>query len=428
MMPPPGPQQVLTFLLQLAVLLMVALCMGRLAMRLRMPAVVGELLSGVLLGPTLLGRLAADGGAMPLVDAVGQLGMLLLVGVCGAQLDTTMLRHRAGTAVRVSLAGLLIPLALGVAAGLVYGKVVRTPGDPVVFALFLGVAMCVSAIPVIAKTLTDMNLLHRDLGQLTLTAGVFDDAVGWFLLTVVSAMATAGLRPGQVGLSILYVCGFVVAAWAVGRPLVRVAFRVARRAGDAAPSIALAVVVILLGAAATQAMGMEPVFGAFVAGLLLGSPGAAELRALAALRTTVFAVLAPIFLAAAGLRVDLTALGNGRVLLLAVVLLVVAIIGKFAGAYLGARLSGLSRWEGLALGAGMNARGAVEVVVAMVGLRLRILDVAAYTVVILIAAVTSLIAPPLLRLAMSRVHPPTPDERRRGEELSALASADGTRR
>jgi Kef-type K+ transport system membrane component KefB len=424
--PPPGPEQILTFLLQLAVLLVVALAMGRLAMRFGLPAVIGELLSGVLLGPTLLGRLAEEGASMPLVDAVGHLGMLLLVGVCGAQLDTGMLRRRAGTAVKVSVAGLVVPLALGIAAGLAYGRLVGVPGpgDPVVFALFLGVAMCVSAIPVIAKTLTDMNLLHRDLGQLTLTAGMVDDAVGWFLLSVVSAMATVGVRPGKVGLSVLLMAGFVVVAWVVGRPLVRWALRMAGQAGDGAAAIAVAVVVILLGGAATQAMGMEPVFGAFVAGLLLGAPGVTELRALASLRTTVLAVFAPIFLATAGLRVELGSLGDGRVLALAAALLVVAFVGKFAGAYLGARLGGLGRWEGLALGAGMNARGAVEVVVAMVGLRLGILDAPAYTVVILIAVVTSLTAPPLLRLAMARVRE-TDGERRREEELRVLTQPDG---
>lgn len=423
--PPPGPDQILTFLLQLAVLLVVALALGRLAMRFGLPAVVGELLSGVLLGPTLLGRLAEQGASMPLVDAVGQLGMLLLVGLCGAQVDTGMLRRRAGTAARISVAGLVVPLALGVAAGLAYTRFAGTPGrgDPVVFALFVGVAMCVSAVPVIAKTLTDMNLLHRDVGQLTLTAGMFDDAAGWFLLSVVSAMATAGMRPGRAGLSVLLMLGLLMAAWVVGRPLAGLALRIAARSGDGA-AIALAVVVILLGGAATQAMGMEPVFGAFVAGLLLGAQGVSGLGALASLRTTVLAVFAPIFLATAGLRVSLGSLASGPVLLLAVVLLVVAFAGKFAGAYLGARLSGLSRWEGLALGAGMNARGAVEVVVAMVGLRLGILDAPAYTVVILIAVVTSLTAPPLLRLAMARVRE-TDGERRRAAELRVLTRTDG---
>jgi Kef-type K+ transport system membrane component KefB len=415
-LPSLAPHVLLVFLLQVSLLLLVALAMGRLAVRLGLPALVGELLTGVLLGPSLAGALApeafswvlpADAGQLHLTDAVGQIGVLLLVGVTGAQLDTAMLRKRGATGVRVSLAGLLLPLALGIGAGfLVPGALIPDGTDRGVFALFLGVAMCVTAIPVIAKTLADMGLLHRDIGQLTLAAGTVDDAVGWFLLSVVSAAATTGVRAGAVSLSAVYLLAFLVAALVAGRPLVRWAMRQAGRAADGGPRVTVAVVVILLGAAATHAMGMEALFGAFVAGILLGQARAGDpamWRDLTPLRTVVLSVLAPLFLATAGLRMDLTALADPRVLLAATALLTVAVVGKFAGAYLGARGSRLSHWEGIALGAGMNARGVVEVVVATTGLRLGVLSVATYTVIVLIAVVTSVMGPPILRLAMSRV-------------------------
>jgi len=163
------------------------------------------------------------------------------------------------------------------------------------------------------------------------------------------------------------------------------------------------VVVILLGAGSTHALGMEPVFGAFVAGILVGTARGVDQMRLAPLRTVVLSVLAPIFLASAGLRMDLTGLRDPAVAFAAVAVLGVAIVGKFAGAYLGARLSRLSNWEGLALGAGMNARGVVEVIVAMTGLRLGVLNTDTYTIVVLVAIVTSLMAPPMLRLAMARI-------------------------
>ncbi len=164
-----------------------------------------------------------------------------------------------------------------------------------------------------------------------------------------------------------------------------------------------AVLVIIAGAAITQSLGLEAVFGAFVAGVLAGAPGAGEPARLASLRTSVMWVFAPIFLATAGLRMGLTALATPSVALAAVVVLAIAIIGKFAGAYIGARTSRLSRREGLALGAGMNARGVVEVVVALVGLRLGVISSATYTVIVLVAIVTSMMAPPLLRRAMAGV-------------------------
>jgi K+:H+ antiporter len=410
--PPLAADELLTLIAQLVALLSLALVLGRLATRVGMPAIVGELLAGVLLGPSLLGHTApavyhwlfpSQPTQQHLLDAVGQFGVLLLVGIAGAHLDVADLPRRGATAVRISVLGLVIPLALGITAGYFAPGSLMNKSDRVVFAMFLGVAMCVTAIPVIAKTLADMNLLHREVGQLTLTAGMLDDAVGWFLLSVVSAMAAVGLHRGPLTRSVLYLVGFVLFATLAGRYIVRWVMRLAGRSKEYGTSIMVAVVLILSGAAVTQALHMEAVFGAFVVGVLIGARGVTEPRRLAPLRTVVLSVLAPIFLATAGLRMDLKVLGNPTVLLAAIVALAIAIAGKFAGAYLGARLSRMGHWAGIAIGAGMNSRGVVEIVVAMVGLRLGVLNVASYTIVALIAVVTSLMAPPLLRLAMSRV-------------------------
>ncbi|WP_412745796.1 cation:proton antiporter [Krasilnikovia sp. MM14-A1004] len=398
--------------MQVSLLLALALLLGAVAARLRLPRVVGELLAGVLVGPSVLGYLAPPVSAwlMPrrpeqlhLLDAVAQLGVLLLVGLTGMELDRQLIRRRGGTAARVSVAGLLVPLALGVAAGYLLPTAYLGGTERTVFALFLGVAMCVSAIPVIAKTLADLDLQHRDVGQLALIAAAVDDTVGWFLLSVVAAMATIGVSPALVGLSLLYVSGFVAVAAVAGTPTVRVVLGLAARSPGPGPSVATAVVIVLLAAAASHALGMEPVLGAFVAGLLVMRSGMADPKRLAPLRIVVHSVLAPLFLVMAGFRMDLTALARPAVLLLAVVVIALAIVGKFLGAYLGARMSRLPHWEGVALGAAMNSRGAVEVVVAMTGLRLGVLTTATYTVVVLVALVTSVMAGPLLRWSMARV-------------------------
>lgn len=422
----------LLFLLQVSLLLLLAILLGRLAARVGLPAIVGELSAGVLVGPSLLGWLTPDLSswlfpAVPdqahLLDAVGQIGVLLLVGLTGVEMDMGMIRRRGATAARISVAGLVIPLGLGIGLGYPLAALLDIEGDTAVFALFLGVAMCVSAIPVIAKTLMDMRLMHRNVAQLTLASGMVDDAVGWFLLSIVSALAIGGLTGAKVALALAYLVLVVLLAVLVGRPLVRTVLRLSR--GSAEQTAAIAAVLILLAAAGTQALGLEAVFGAFLCGMLIGSGGESVRARTAPLRTVVLAVLAPVFFATAGLRIDLRALAHPMILAAAAIVLCTAIVGKFAGAYLGARLSRLTRWEALALGAGMNARGVIEVIVAMVGLRLGILNTATYTIVVLVAVVTSIMAPPLLRIAMKRVDVTPEEEARRRLDGASRIPGEG---
>ncbi|MGW4829200.1 cation:proton antiporter [Amycolatopsis japonica] len=403
----------LLFLLQLGLLLGLAFALGRLAIRLKMPAVVGELTAGVLIGPSVLAHLAPglsawllphDATQLNLLDAVGQLGVLLLVGITGMHMDLKLVRRKGGPAAWTSAGGLLVPLGLGVGLGFVLpASLIPAGTDRAVFALFLGVAMGVSAIPVIAKTLLEMRLLHRDIGQLIVSAAAVDDIVGWLLLSVVSALAVTGLVAGQVAFSIAGLLVVLVFTVVAGRPLVNASLRLANRSSEQGPGIATVVVLLLLAAAGTHAIGMEPVLGTLLCGILIGSSKHADLARLAPLRTIVLAVLTPIYFATAGLRMDLTALRDPAVLGSAVLVLAVAVIGKFAGAYLGARVGRLSHWEGLALGSGLNARGVIQVIVAIVGLRLGVLTTATYTIIVLVAIVTSLMAPPTLRRAVGRI-------------------------
>jgi Kef-type K+ transport system membrane component KefB len=423
----------LVFLLQVGLLLGTALVLGRLAARLGMPAVVGELTAGVLLGPSVLAHLAPGIGGwllpraaaqLNLLDAVGQLGVLLLVAVTGMHMDLKLIRQRGATAAKVSGAGLLLPLGLGIGAGFLLPDMLRPDtASPLVFALFLGVAMCVSAIPVIAKTLIDMKLIHRNLGQLILLAGTIDDAFGWLMLSVVSALATTGLHAAGVAYSVLSLLGVLLFSATIGRYLVRTAMRLALRSGEPALPVAVAVVLVILCSAATHALRLEAVLGAFVCGILLGTcrdlgSGSDLGTAWAApLRTVVLSVLAPLFFATAGLRMDLAALGRADVAIAAVVVVALAIAGKFLGAGLGAAMSRMNRWEALALGAGMNARGVVEIVIASVGLTTGILSIEMYTIIVLVAVLTSVMAPPIMRVAMKRIEQTAEEELREQEQL-----------
>ncbi|MFI2074047.1 cation:proton antiporter [Streptomyces triculaminicus] len=410
-------------------LLGAALVLGRLAVRVGMPPVVGELCAGILLGPSVLGHIvpslsswlpdaAAPQGPL---NPLGLLGVVLLVGMTGIEIDIKALRRRRVATLAVGTTGLLVPLGLGVAAGFMLpSSLVAAGSRQPVFAAFLGVALCVSAIPVIAKILADMRLLHRTMGQLILGAGMVDDAIGWLLLSVVSAMATSRPQAGHVLMSVGAMAAVVILALAVARPLVRRALDLAGRSQEAAPTIAVATVILLLGAAATQALGLEPMLGAFIGGVLIGSGSNVDLRRLAPLRAVVMAVFAPLFFATAGLHIDLAALAHPIVASAALVVLAVAVVGKFAGAFLGALVARLGVWEALAMGAGMNARGVIQIVVATAGLRLGVLTPATYTIIVLVAVVTSVMAPPVLRVAMRRIEQ-TEEEELRRRDLAAFS-------
>src|SRR5260370_29600077 len=277
--------QELLLLLQLGLLLGLALALGALARRIGMPAVVGELIAGLVLGPSILGKAApraltwllpAQAGQMHLLDAVSQVAVMLLVGMIGAQLDLKTMVRRSSTVLRVSAGGLFVPLALGLGAGFLLPRNIWPAGvDRTTFAVFLGVTMCVSAIPVIAKTLADLHLLHRDVGQLILASAAVQDTAGWLLLSLVSALAVGALGPGAVLASLIRLLAFIAVAALAGPPLVRIVLRTAAPAADPGPVNAAVAELVLLGAAAAPALRLEPVLRARATGSLIGSQTAA---------------------------------------------------------------------------------------------------------------------------------------------------------
>ncbi len=428
-----GGHSLLIFLLALAVLLGVALLFGRLARWLSLPAVAGELTAGVLLGPSVFGHAAPRlsnwllphvPGQMHLIDAIGELGVILLVGFAGISIDLGLLRRRAGTAARVGLGALLSPLAAGVAVGFALpATLVAGRTDRVTFAAFIGVAMCVSAIPVIVKTLLDMKLLHRNIGQLIISAATFDDIIGWLLLSFVSAMATSGLRAHHMLVAAGWLVGVCAFCLTLARPLTDQVLRLTTKSEDPGPMTA-AVALLLLGfAALTQAVGAEAIIGALFGGMVISSSKWLDRERLAPLRTFTASVLAPVFFITAGLRMDLTALRRPALLGAAVLVLAVAVGSKFIGAYATARGSRIDHWDAVALGAGLNARGVMEVILAITGLQLGVLTTAMYTIIVLVAIITSVMAPPVLRYATRRVELTQEDRVR--ELLMAEPSASG---
>jgi Kef-type K+ transport system membrane component KefB len=249
------------------------------------------------------------------------------------------------------------------------------------------------------------------------------DLVGWVLLSVVSAMATVRHTTTSTAMNATGSSTFAARTPTVARPVVGQVLRLAGRTRDQGVMTATVVLVVFAFAAGTQALHLEAVLGAMLGGMVIGSSRWLDREQLGALRTFTTAVAAPVFFATAGLRMDLTALARPEILVATGLVLVVAVVTKFAGAYLGARTARLGRWEAMALGAGLNARGAIEVIIAMVGLQLGVLSTAMYTVIVLVAIITSLTAPPMLRLA-ARHLAVTDEEKARDRRMNGEGTGD----
>lgn len=404
--------QLLLFWLQLLALLLAARGLGGLMRSLGQPAVVGEIAAGVLLGPSVLGHLAPGlhGWLFPddplqasLLAGPAWLGVFLLLILTGLETDLALIRRLGRATGYVALGSLVLPVLAGVGLGLVLpDSFVGERTGREIFALFLGTALGISALPVIATILSDLDLMRRNVAQVLVAAAMANDIVGWILLGVVASLAQSGsLDAGRLLVTIAGLALFLGVAFTLGQRGVDALLRtVTLRRWGLSGSLSVVLLVALAAGATTHAIGLEAVFGAFIAGIVLGRSRFHDNEVFAHLDGLTRSFFAPVFFATAGLRVDLGLLAEPQVLRWGLAVVAVASASKAIGAHLGARLSGLSIREGLALGAGLNARGAVEIVVATVGLSLGVLNAQSYALVVLMAIVTSMMAPPLLRLVL----------------------------
>ena len=412
---PLGHHELLLVLLELSLLLLFSRGLGEVMRRINFPPVVGELLAGVLLGPSLFGLLFPNLHAQvfpqsqqqsDLLSVVSWLGVLCLLIVTGLETDLKLIIRKGKTALLISLGGIAIPFVTGFATGwLLPETFLAEPDKRLVFSLFIATAMSISAEPVIAKVLMDLNLIRRDIGQVTLAAGMTDDTIGWILLSVVSGLASSGKFDfGTVFRSVSAAILFLAIAFTIGRTIVDQILRwIDDKVGGVTASLSVLLVMSFLAAAFTQYLGLEAALGAFVVGILAGQSRRFSREAGHILEIFTAGFLAPIFFASAGLKVNLIALLNPQTLMLGLLVLAVACVGKFTGAYIGSRAGGLTHWEGMAMGSGMNARGAMEIVVATIGLSLGVLNPQMYSIILMVAIITSLMAPPLLRWSLARV-------------------------
>ncbi len=425
-------EEVLQLIVQVAVLLATARALGGIARRLGLPTVVGELLAGVILGPSLLSTLVPFIGdwIVPrteveghMLEVVALIGVMLLLVITGFETDLGLIRRRIGVALGVAAGGLVVPFATGLALGFALpDSLLVDPAQRTVFALFVATALSISAIPVLAKVLMDLDLMRREFGQTVLAAGMIDDITGWTLLGLVTALANAeAITPATIAQTVAMVAVFVIGTVTVGRLLVDRGLSLIQdrfRGPDAL--LTLVVVLAFAWGAFTQALRLEPVIGAFAIGILFGRLPRLPNDVVNKLESMALAVFAPIFFAVAGLKVNIGSILEPDLLLITLVVIAVATIGKVAGAYFGARLfSGQGHWLALAYGSGLNARGAMEIIIATIGLSLGVLTEEMFSIIVVMAIATSLMAPVALRFCLARVEP-TPDEEQRLAKEEAL--------
>lgn len=391
-------------LLALLVIIVVARLLGALARRLGQPAVIGEILGGILLGPTLFGG-AVTYAVFP-ADILPTLSILASIGVCvfmflvGLHLDRGMLRGQGRITATVSLSSTVLPFGLGALLAL-YLAANHPTDNRLAFVLFLGIAMSVTAFPVLARILTDRGLINTPIGGLALACAAVSDVLAWSALAVVAALAGGGGEPWRV----LLVVPFAVLMLKVARPMLA---RLARwrpapsRLAGGAVLVAVAAGV-LLAAGATQWMGLHWIFGAFLFGAAMPAEGAVALRerVLPWIEKVSSLILLPVFFVVAGITVDLSGMDGVALRELALILLV-AIAGKCVGAFAGARVTGVRPRHATVLAILINTRGLTELVLLTVGLQLGVLDQSLYSLMVVMALVTTAMAGVLLRV----VYPP----------------------
>jgi len=391
-------------LLQLIVIILAARLVGRLFSRLGQPAVIGEMVAGILLGPSLLGL------ALPATEAflfppaslgalglLSQIGVILFMFVVGIEVDLEHLHKKAQAAVLVSHASIVVPFFLGVAFSLlIYQALAPAAITFSAFALFMGIAMSITAFPVLARILEERRLTRTALGTIAIACASVDDLTAWCMLAVVVAVVQAdGL--GAAALTVGLALGFILLMLFVIRPQAARLLRVEGGAETQSKKLVAGVLVFVFAAALlTEAIGIHALFGAFLAGVVM--PSNSRLRAFLRERLETFSsvFLLPLFFALTGLRTQIGLLNDWPSWLLCAGLVAVAIAGKLGGSMLAARWTGMGWKDAFSIGVLMNTRGLVELIVLNIGYDLGILSPRVFTMMVLMALITTFMTGPIL--------------------------------
>ncbi|MFC4148111.1 cation:proton antiporter [Micromonospora mangrovi] len=389
----------------IAFILLVAHLFGGIARRLGQPVVIGEIIAGIALGPSLLGLLPGDlthvlfpTAARPYLSAISQVGLLLFMFLIGWEFDRSMIARRKTLTLSVSVSSIALAFTLGIGlAGIIYHRHSTVAGKHVpflAFALFLGAAMAITAFPVLARILRDRRLSHTPLGMLALASAAIDDVLAWCILAVVAAVATARDTTDLIQVVLMSACYVAVMALVVRPALAALVRRIGPNTYQLA---AITAAGVFLSSYATTWVGIHAIFGAFAFGFVMPRQPVEPLsKHIRVPFENIGLVLLPVFFIVTGLGVDIAALTVTNFLELAAIILV-ACLGKMAGATLPARAFGLPWRDARRLGILMNTRGLTELIVLNIGVSLSVLDSQMFTMMVIMALVTTAMAGPLLQ-------------------------------
>lgn len=395
-------------LLALVVILVFARVVGSLFRRMGQPPVIGEMIAGILLGPSFLGRTAPHFAAylfptaiVPYLSVLAEIGVILYMFLVGLELDTDLLRQRTHASVAISHASIVAPFLLGGMLALwLYPLFSTRDVSFTVFALFLAVAMSITAFPVLARILTDRRSHKSRMGTVALACAAVDDVTAWCLFAFVVSMARA--QPGRVLLTLGLTAAFIASVLLLLRPA---AVWFARRqpwdAKTSKESVVIVCAALLLAALATQRIGIHALFGAFLVGAVIPHDSSLARDVNEKFEDLVVVLFLPVFFAFTGLRTQIGLVHGLREWLICIVIIAVASLGKFGGASLAARITGLTWTESASLGVLMNTRGLMELIVLNVGLDLGVLSPTLFAMLVIMAIVTTLVTTPVLQ-ALSR--------------------------
>jgi len=405
----PSEQGFALFLFQLFILSSVALVLGAGCRRLGQPTVVGEILAGVFLGPSILGTLAPEfsAGLFPasqthMLGILAWLGSVFLLLVAGAEVNLATLRRERRVIFSTSLMGVLAPFTLGLIFGLnLPERYLVDPSQQWLFALFLATAMAISAIPLIAKVLMDLKLLKTPIGQVVVGVAIVNDLIGWMLFAMILSLMTGGVVTGRSVLSIIVMTiGFSVFCLTVGKRLMASLFSYFHILHLPSEGfLGLAVLAGFLCAALTQWIGIHAVFGAFLAGVMIGETGEIRNHTRDTLRDFVLYLFAPIFFVSMGMRANFVIHFD---LPLVLGVLGIACAGKVLGGTLGALLGGMNRAGALSVGFGLMPQGAMGIILGFLALEYSLINEKVFVALVTTAIVTSVMSGPLIQWALGQ--------------------------
>lgn len=412
-------------LVQMSTVLLTALVCGWVARRLGQARVIGEIVGGILLGPSVFGRFAPGASArlfpqnsLGALEVLSTIGLVLFLFLVGSELDLEHLRSQKGTALLSSAMGILIPFVLGIT--LAHSLRIRFAPDGIgklAFAIFLGISMSITAFPVLARILEERGLQSTSLGTTSLMCAAVDDVCAWILLAIGLTMIPQAGESKGLPTRMLWLGIYLAAMMGIVRPLGNWLAQRRKTDGFSAEILAIIVAALLASAAATDAIGIHPLFGAFLAGVCFPRIKPWQSAVRARLDTIVSVLLLPLFFALTGMRTRLDLFTGASIWFWTGVVLVAAVAGKMGGAVLAARWTGQSWRDAAALGALLNTRGLVELVVLNIAYSAHVFSPALFTMLVVMALVTTMMTNPLLNMLGVE------DKRAQPRDLAAVSSA-----